>query len=171
MQRRRSSRPAAVAAVLLLAVTAYAGAVAAPVLEGVAHVIDGDTLELAGERVRLWGIDAPERSQTCRLAAQTWCCGRSAADALDRLLEGREVQCEPRSRDRYGRVVAVCTVDGSDVAATMVREGWALNYERYSEGAYRGAQQEARGKRAGLWQGQFIPPWQWRHEDQGRNLF
>ena len=149
---------------LLLAVAAYAAAVAAPALEGVARVVDGDTLELAGERVRLWGIDAPERSQTCRLAAQAWRCGRSAADALGRLLEGREVRCEPRDRDRYGRVVAVCTVNGSDLAATMVRAGWALNFERYSKGAYLADQEEARAKRVGLWQGQFVPPWQWRHE-------
>ena len=46
----------------------------------------------------------------------------------------------------------------------MVREGWALNYERYSKGAYIADQQEARSRRAGLWQGQFIPPWQWRYE-------
>ena len=151
-------------AVMLLLTAAPCTGTATPALEGTARVVDGDTLEVAGERVRLWGVDAPERSQTCRLAAQTWRCGRSAAEALGRLVEGREVRCEPRDRDRYGRVVAVCTIDGSDVAATMVREGWALNFERYSEGAYRGAQQEARGKRAGLWQGQFIPSWQWRHE-------
>lgn len=137
---------------------------AEPAIEGIARVVDGDTIELQGERVRLWGIDAPERSQTCRLAAQTWRCGRDAADALGRILEGKEVWCEPRDRDRYDRIVAVCTVAGRDIAGIMVQEGWALNYERYSKGTYLADQQQAREKRAGLWQGQFIPPWQWRHE-------
>ena len=152
------------AATFLFATGMHISAAAAPALEGTARVIDGDTIELAGERVRLWGVDAPERSQTCRLAAQTWRCGQSAAEALGRLVEGSTVRCESRGSDRYQRVVAVCMVDGSDVAATMVRQGWALNFERYAKGAYREMQQEARAKRAGLWQGQFVPPWQWRHE-------
>lgn len=155
---------AAGAAALLFVTGMHMSASAASALEGIARVIDGDTLELSGERVRLWGVDAPERSQTCRLAAQTWRCGKSAAEALGRLVEGSTIRCEPRGSDRYQRVVAVCMVGGSDIAAAMVRQGWALNFERYAKGAYREVQQEARAKRAGLWQGQFVLPWQWRHE-------
>lgn len=165
MRSRQCSRSCAAAALLLLAIALGAVPAAADqILQESARVVDGDTLELDGTRIRLWGIDAPERSQTCRLAAQAWRCGEAAAEALSRLLEGRAVRCEPRGRDRYSRMVAVCMVAGRDIAAAMVRDGWALNYERYSDGAYRADQQAARAARNGLWRGQFVPPWQWRHE-------
>jgi endonuclease YncB( thermonuclease family) len=160
--RPRPSPRRYLAAALIQFSMAGAGALSA--VEGVARAIDGDTLELAGERIRLWGIDAPERSQTCRLAAQAWRCGQDAAKALARLLEAGPIECEPRDRDRYGRLVARCTAAGSDIAAVMVRDGWALDFARYSDGAYLADQQVARAARAGLWRGQFVPPWQWRHE-------
>lgn len=111
------------AAALLASGVPCAGMAAPSTVEGVARVIDGDTLELAGERIRLWGIDAPERSQTCRLAAQAWRCGEDAARALDRLLKGRAVRCKPQGRDRYSRLVAVCMAAGSDIGAAMAAPG------------------------------------------------
>ena len=77
---------------------------------GPARVIDGDTLDVRGTRIRLHGIDAPESAQTCLAGGQRWRCGRSATQALVKRIAGRPVACTERDRDRYGRVVAVCRV-------------------------------------------------------------
>ena len=119
---------------LILAVATWSGVVAAAgTLTIRARVVDGDTLELAdGNRVRLWGIDAVEGSQVCRRDGRPWRCGDDATEALRRLIDGRKLACEARDVDRYGRAVAVCRVDGADIGAELVRQGWALDDERYS---------------------------------------
>ena len=81
-------------------------------LSGHARVIDGDTLEVGSARVRLYGIDAPESAQRCRSGGRTWSCGREAARALARRIGSRPIECKERDRDRYGRMVAVCSDRG-----------------------------------------------------------
>src|SRR3954453_2671212 len=105
----------------------------APILSGSARVIDGDTLDIRGVRVRLEGIDAPEIGQTCgRKDEAAWPCGRQAAAALAMLVAGREVRCEDRGRDVYGRVLGLCFVDGLEINAHMVRSGLAWAFVKYS---------------------------------------
>lgn len=128
---------------------------------GRATVIDGDTLEVAGVRVRLWGIDAPESRQTCLRAEIAYPCGHLATLHLRALVGGQEVTCAPRTRDRYGRTVALCRVEARDLGAAMVRAGWALAFVRYSRD-YLGEENEARLGRLGQWAGSFTPPWEWR---------
>jgi endonuclease YncB( thermonuclease family) len=144
-------------------------AAGAPPLQliGRALVVDGDTLDLGDQRIRLNGIDAPESAQWCTANGRTWPCGREATVALSRLVEGRQVRCEPRGSHRE-RVVAVCTVDGRDVARLMVEQGWALDWPRYSYGAYAAAEATARTARAGIWRGEFTKPWEWRAERRQR---
>ncbi|GAO74238.1 excalibur domain-containing protein [Meiothermus ruber H328] len=133
------------------------------VIAGRASVVDGDTLEVQGQRIRLWGVDAPEGSQTCLDAGgRVWPCGRRAAFALADYLGQRTVQCQARDTDRYGRMVAVCTVGGVEINRWLVEQGWALDFTRYSKGYYLAAQETARQGRRGIWQGQFEPPWEWR---------
>ena len=153
---------------LILAVVTWSGVVAAAgTLTIRASVVDGDTLELAdGNRVRLWGIDAVEGSQVCRRDGRPWRCGDDATEALRRLIDGRKLACEARDVDRYGRAVAVCRVDGADIGAELVRQGWALDDERYSGGAYADEQEAARAERAGLWAGEFVSPWEWRGQQR-----
>lgn len=125
-------------------------------------MIDGDTLEVHGTRIRLYGIDAPESAQQCRRAdGTTWACGREASFALADLIGRRTVRCEQRDTDRYGRAVAVCTVGDTDLGAWLVRQGYALAYRRYSLD-YVDEEDSARKSRAGIWTGEFIPPWEWR---------
>lgn len=126
-------------------------------------VTDGDSLRMSGGRVRLWGIDAPELGQRCEWNGQPFDCGRAAKDQLGKLVTGGPVECIPVDRDRYGRTVARCSLGGLDLAAEMVRSGWALDYWTYSHGAYSREEHEAREAGRGLWGGSFQPPWEWRH--------
>src|SRR6201984_325198 len=96
-------------------------------LTGQASIIDGDTLEIHGSRIRLWGIDAPESSQLCRGEdSLRYRCGAKAANDLDRFMRSRPVSCIPISLDQYGRTVATCSVDGMDLGEWLVRNGLAL---------------------------------------------
>lgn len=131
-------------------------------LSGIASVIDGDTLDLHGERIRLYGIDAPESAQTCEDAERrTWPCGRRAALALADRVRERPVRCEPAGKDFYGRTLAVCYLGRDDLNGWLVRNGWALAYRRYSE-SYVRQEEEARAAGSGIWVGSFVPPWEWR---------
>jgi endonuclease YncB( thermonuclease family) len=103
-------------AVLVLSVAltsaAFAREAAAPII-GRASVIDGDTIEIRGQRIRLFGIDAPESRQTCTDAQGAgYRCGQRAAQALDYRISESPVTCEPKDKDRYGRIVAVCRAYG-----------------------------------------------------------
>jgi len=131
-------------------------------LSGRASVVDGDTIELAGERIRIWGVDAPEARQTCTRGPETWRCGQQSALALSDLIGQRAVTCREQDRDRYGRSVATCAVAGQDMGAWLVGQGWAIEYTQYSDGRYRAAEASARAAGVGVHTGPFIPPWEWR---------
>lgn len=137
-------------------------------LAGRASVIDGDTLDIHGTRVRMFGIDAPESAQSCERADGTpYRCGKDAANALDARIADRPVRCEPRDTDRYGRTVAVCSVAGEDLNAWMVRSGLAVAYTRYGAD-YAGAEREARLARRGIWAGRFEEPSEYRSAHRSR---
>src|ERR1700726_2154464 len=119
----------AVLAALILAPTS---AVAADNLAGQASVIDGDTLEIHGTRIRLWGVDAPESNQFCRGEdSLQYRCGAKAANELDAFIARRPVDCSPVSLDQYGRTVAVCSINGVDLGEWLVRNGPALDWPIY----------------------------------------
>ncbi len=126
------------------------------------HVSDGDSLRIDGERIRLWGIDAPELGQRCRHDGQSYDCGKASQAALSSLIGSSQVKCEMVDTDRYGRTVARCFVGGTDLGAAMVRLGWAVDFARYSKGYYAGEQEQAKAAGRGLWGGDFEPPWEWR---------
>lgn len=152
-------------AIVLALLSGIGAASAGELLVGRASVIDGDTIEIHGERVRFNGIDAPESWQRCRDGSGAeYRCGKAAADALNAFLAGsRPTSCRELDRDRYKRIVAVChRADGVDVNAWLVRSGHALDWPRYSNGAYAGAQAKAKRDRAGMWQGEFVEPWEAR---------
>ena len=96
-------RPAIIICVVAALATAVASAQATSVLVGTAHVIDGDTIIVAGEHVRLEGIDAPERNQTCQREGKVWACGSVATQTLRGLIRNQEVLCNV-----VGRVSKIC---------------------------------------------------------------
>lgn len=104
----------------------------AEILAGHARVVDGDTLVIDAQKVRLFGIDAPEHDQLCKDAqGRDWPCGEAARDRLGVLAAGL-VRCAGRGRDRYDRLLAVCSAGGRDLNAALVSEGMAEAYRKYA---------------------------------------
>jgi len=131
-------------------------------IAGTASVIDADTLEIKGQRIRLVGVDAPESDQKCLDAGKKFIrCGANAANALDKWIARNPVSCAVEGKDRYQRFLAKCSVRGSDVQEWLVVNGHAMAYRSYST-AYVPAELKARQAKAGIWGGQFIQPWDWR---------
>ena len=128
-------------------------------------VIDGDTVLVLRHghplKVRLAGIDAPERSQDYGLASR---------DALLRMVLHKQVRVETRTIDKYGRTVALLWLGTLNVNEEMVRRGMAWDYSYFNrDPRYLALQQEARQSRRGLWQqADPTPPWQWRHRHKGQ---
>ncbi len=122
-------------------------------------VVDGDSLRAGGREIRLSGIDAPELAQTCRDASgREWACGRAARSRLEALV-AQGVTCADRGQDRYGRTLAVCSAQGIDIGAALVREGLAVNF---MTGGYAAQEDAARAEARGIWSGAFERPEQWR---------
>ena len=135
----------------------------ASTVSGIATVIDGDTIAIGETRIRLEGIDAPEAAQSCgRRWFGTWACGRAAADELAKLTARQTVTCESKGTDKYNRVLGICYVNGTDINAEMVRRGMAWAFVKYST-TYTAVETEAKAQKAGVWQGDAQPPWEFRH--------
>jgi len=131
-------------------------------ISGVAKVREGDTIHIGTTRIRLGGIDAPSVDQLClNNSGERWTCGVAARDELAKYTDGKSWTCHVQRSDRRGRQVARCEVDGEDIQKWMVKNGWALSYVRFSHD-YDADEKAAREAKAGMWQGAFIAPWDWR---------
>jgi len=128
---------------------------------GRASVIDGDTIEIRDHKIRLFGIDALEDGQKCMSGGKRQRCAQRSAMALADRIGQRNIACEKMDRDRYGRIVAICRVDGESLNAWLVAEGWALAYRRYSR-LYVKNEKTARRAEKGIWATRFVKPWEAR---------
>lgn len=148
--------------VLLLGGTALAE------MTGTPRIIDGRTLEAVGERIRLFGIDAPDLDQVCQHGGRNYECGRVARAALWDLVAGLDVSCQPEPGvpEQDGSVIATCTAGGFSLNQNMVYTGWAIA-DRTATNRYVAAEADARKSRRGLWRGQFQPPSSWREAHSG----
>jgi len=131
-------------------------------IAGQASVIDGDTIEIHGERIRLVSIDAPESRQPCfDRQGRAWRCGQQAALALSDFIARRPVTCQSQGKDRYRRILGDCAVANVSLSGWMIENGWAVPYydrdDRHEAGADR-----AKVARRGIWAGTFEPPKDWR---------
>jgi endonuclease YncB( thermonuclease family) len=148
---------------LLTALVLIASSAHAETIAGRASVIDGDTLEIHGERIRILDIDAPESRQPCiRPDGSQWRCGQQAALALADWIGARAVTCDTDRRDRYKRWLARCQVGGEDIALWLAANGWAVPYRDCKCETVRGASQYAELHGLGIWSGTFMMPWEWR---------
>ena len=138
-------------------------------VQGAAQVLDGDTLRISGEKVRFVQMDAPETKQQCKDAnGDIYPCGRVATMRLRERIGSAKIRCveEGKSRDRYDRILGRCFFpNGDDIGAWMVREGWALAYRRYGTD-YIDEEEMAREEKRGMWNGRFVPPWEWRRGER-----
>ena len=150
---------AAMLAAVLLSSPAYAEPT---MISGVPVITDGDTIRIGDTKIRIEGMDAPERDQLCADENfQNYPCGTKATEAMREIVGGKSVDCTISGLDRYGRSLGTCTVDGLDIGQEMVRDGWALAFVRYSK-RYVEHEAAARTVKAGMWAGTFLEPWNYR---------
>lgn len=168
---RRGLRPLSVAVAFATAAVFAAPGQAgqnSPV-KGEARIVDGDSLEIAGQGFDLAGIDAPELGQRCRKRHRFYDCGSLAQAALMDLTAGVEVECRALSAANGGTggwPPARCSAGGYDLSEGMIYTGWALLPPGEPGGAAPAAlgaiQAQADAKQRGLWKGSFVTPWEWR---------
>jgi endonuclease YncB( thermonuclease family) len=153
---------AALAASAATAVLPAAAATTRADIVGNARVVDSGTIEIAGRRIRLYGVDAPPPQQRCdSLDGRSWACGLRAAAYLHELAGGRRIGCVARGRGRDGATVAACFDGAADLARAMVRAGYAIALPYVTED-YVADESAARAQGLGLWSGRFETPAGWR---------
>ena len=132
----------------------------------VTRVVDGDSLRSGPLKIRVYGIDAPERKQRCKTGAgKDWDCGVAATRAMQAIIRGSpELHCSLVDVDRYGRLIMRCLAGGTDIGKALVEQGLAMAYRRYSQD-YVTAEHDAKRAERGIWQGRFDAPWDWRKKN------
>lgn len=151
--------------ILALAILAMAGSPsgAQSDIVGVALADDEGTFGIGATKIRLFGIDTLESGQSCRAEGVTWPCGKTAWRVFRDLVHGRELTCRPNGPGTFGWLVATCHLPGGeDIASWMIRRGWGLAYRRFSGDRYVADEDMGRSLRLGIWEGEFVTPWNWR---------
>jgi endonuclease YncB( thermonuclease family) len=127
---------------------------------GNARVIDGDTININNNKIRLHGIDAPETKQTCKLDSVDWFCGKQSTEELKKIINDQSVECTVSDIDIYNRYVAICLVNELNLNQWMVKNGWAIAYRYYSTD-YIIEEKYARDNKLGIWKSEFLKPYQY----------
>ena len=125
-------------------------------------ITDGDTIKILNNRIRLHGIDAPEKNQKCKIFYKEYNCGTTATNALIQKIKTNIIKCVvQKNKDRYNRLIGVCFLGQEDLNKWMVRNGYAVEYRRYSKD-YILDEEFAKKNKLGLWSGTFLKPENWR---------
>ena len=143
------------------------------IIFGKAKVIDGDTIKIGKNKIRLYGIDAPEKNQQCQ---KTWLsisfltlnknyqCGKISSNKLKVKINNKLIMCKSTNKDRYNRFIAECYKDKININKWMVSNGYAVAYKKYSK-KFVTQENIAKKEKLGLWGGTFEMPWEWRKKN------
>ena len=144
-------------------------------ISGKAIVIDGDTIKINEKKIRLFGIDAPEKKQICKKNylnififsfSKNYNCGQISSDKLKKFLNNHIITCEfKKQKDQYKRYLGICFKKNKDINAWLVRSGYALSYRKYSK-KYLNEEFHAKKNKLGIWNGSFEMPWDWRKKNK-----
>ena len=136
------------------------------------RVVDGDTIDLNGEKIRFSGIDAPEsnykgKEQTCLINETIIKCGKLSKEFLIKKIGTNKVTCKREEKpDQYNRILAECFVNGESLSKILVKNGYAFDYARYSKKKYAQDQEYAKTNKLGLWSMTFDFPWDFRKKNK-----
>ena len=140
------------------------------IISGIAEVIDGDTIKIKNNKIRLFGIDAPESKQQCQKPwlsisflkfNKNYQCGKISTNKLKSKINNKLIICKSDNKDRYNRFIAECYKDKKNINRWMVLNGYAVAYRKYSK-KFVSQENLAKKDRLGLWAGTFEMPWDWR---------
>ena len=132
---------------------------------GKAKVIDGDTIHIYKNKIRLHAIDAPETNQTCNKNNKVWNCGIESTKFLKKLIGKNKIECITTGKDQYNRFIGICYKNNLDLNSEMVLNGWAIAYRYYSMD-YVEEEEVAKQQKIGIWSGEFEEPYLFRKKNK-----
>ena len=142
-------------------------------ISGFAKVVDGDTIKINSKKIRLYGIDAPEKKQKCKKTYLTisfmsftkdYMCGEISTQKLIKKINKQKLNCNILDVDRYKRLIGECFKRNINLNSWMVSNGYAVAYRKYSK-KYVSDEINAKNKKLGIWQGKFEMPWDYRRKN------
>ena len=143
------------------------------IISGIAKVVDGDTINIGKNKIRLFGIDAPEKKQQCQKPwlsiffltfNKDYKCGEISTNKLKIKINNKLVMCKSNNKDRYNRFIAECFKDKINVNKWMISNGYAVAYRKYSK-KFISQENLAKKEKLGIWAGTFEMPWEWRKKN------
>jgi len=145
------------------------------ILSGEAVITDGDTLKISSNKIRLSGIDAPEIKQTCKKnfidfgffsLNKNYFCGELSKKELSKFTNNHTIFCKVEDKkDFFGRYLGTCFKDKININSWLVKNGYAVAYRKYSKN-YIEIEKIAKKNKKGIWQGDFLMPWEWRKNNK-----
>ncbi|MEK9673996.1 MAG: thermonuclease family protein [Candidatus Pelagibacter ubique] len=142
-------------------------------ISGFAKVVDGDTIKINSKKIRLYGIDAPEKKQKCKKTYLTisfmsftkdYMCGEVSTQKLIKKINKQKLNCNILDVDRYKRLIGECFKRNINLNSWMVSNGYAVAYRKYSK-KYVSDEINAKNNKLGIWQGKFEMPWDYRRKN------
>ena len=142
-------------------------------ISGFAKVVDGDTIKINSKKIRLYGIDAPEKKQKCKKTYLTisfmsftkdYMCGEVSTQKLIKKINKQKLNCNILNVDRYKRLIGECFKRNINLNSWMVSNGYAVAYRKYSK-KYVSDEINAKNNKLGIWQGKFEMPWDYRRKN------
>tara|TARA_B100001057_G_scaffold328291_1_gene328618 strand:+ start:982 stop:1461 length:480 start_codon:yes stop_codon:yes gene_type:complete len=149
----------------ILVITLISSNALGKTIYGKANIIDGDTVHINGNKIRLHAIDAPEINQKCSKNKISWNCGIDATKFLKKIIGNEKISCETNAKDRYNRFIGVCYKNEIDLNSEMVANGWAIAYRYYSLD-YINQEEQAKKEKKGIWIGEFEEPYLFRKKNK-----